>query len=100
MPDILAKECLQCPIGSYCVGDHLIPEPCPPGFYCPAGTGYDWQPCPPGTFNSQLGLHNISCKENYILLIIFIKTNFELFHINLFESFHIFFMYSCIFLIK
>lgn len=62
MPDILAKECLQCPIGSYCVGDHLNPEPCPPGFFCPQGTGYDWQPCPPGTFNSQLGLHNASCK--------------------------------------
>jgi len=54
MPDILAKECLSCPAGSYCVGDHLVPSPCPVGFYCPAGTGYDWQPCPPGTFNSEL----------------------------------------------
>ena len=67
MPDILAKECLQCPTGSYCVGEHLNPEPCPPGFYCPAGTGFNWQPCPPGTFNSQLGLHNVSCKNNLFL---------------------------------
>lgn len=62
MPDVLATECKICPIGSYCVGDHLQPDPCPPGFYCPPGTGYDWKPCPPGTFNRDFGLHNVSCK--------------------------------------
>ena len=27
------------------------------GYYCPAGTGNDWQACPPGTFNNQTGLN-------------------------------------------
>ena len=62
MPDILADNCSTCPIGSYCVGNHLAPTPCPPGFYCPGSTGYDWSPCPPGTFNSEQGLHNITCE--------------------------------------
>ena len=29
---------------------------CPEGFYCPNGTGRDWQPCPPGTFSNVQGL--------------------------------------------
>ena len=28
------------------------------GYYCPAGTGYDWQPCPTGTFSNMAGLAN------------------------------------------
>ena len=29
---------------------------CPEGFYCPNGTGRDWQPCPPGTYSNVQGL--------------------------------------------
>ena len=39
----------------YCLGGDLITE-CPEGYYCPAGTGVDWQPCPVGTFSNQTGL--------------------------------------------
>ena len=31
-------------------------QPCPEGYYCEAGTGLDWQTCPPGTYNNQTGL--------------------------------------------
>lgn len=61
MPTIMAKQCLTCPSGSFCVGDHVTTAPCPPRFYCPSGTGFDLQPCPPGTFSDKSGLHNISC---------------------------------------
>lgn len=60
MPNELAKECFECPEGSYCVGDHITPKNCPQGFYCPNRTGYDWQGCPPGTFSNQVGLANSS----------------------------------------
>ena len=62
MPNILANSCWSCPAGSYCVGDHISTTPCPAGFYCPNGTGYNWQPCPPGTFSNQEGLQNSFCK--------------------------------------
>lgn len=29
---------------------------CPPGFFCPAGTGYDWRSCPRGTYGEGDGL--------------------------------------------
>ncbi|XP_011927069.1 PREDICTED: SCO-spondin [Cercocebus atys] len=29
------------------------------GFYCPAGTGLDWQPCPPGTYGPTPGLSSL-----------------------------------------
>ncbi|XP_010632162.1 multiple epidermal growth factor-like domains protein 11 [Fukomys damarensis] len=32
---------------------------CPRGFYCPKGTGLDWQPCPPGTYGPELGLSTL-----------------------------------------
>ena len=36
---------------------------CPPGNYCPEGTGIDWQMCPPGTYNNNTGLSQKSqCK--------------------------------------
>ena len=35
---------------------------CPAGFYCQNGTGYNWQPCPRGTYSNQLGLREaIEC---------------------------------------
>ena len=37
---------------------------CPEGYYCPNGTGRDWQPCPPGTFSNVPGLAYISeCQD-------------------------------------
>ena len=39
--------------------------PCPEGFFCPNGTGHNWQPCPAGTFSNTTGLaladHCIPC---------------------------------------
>ncbi len=36
---------------------------CPQGYYCPAGTGFNWQECPPGTYNNDTGLGAMSeCK--------------------------------------
>ena len=26
------------------------------GYWCPLGTGFDWQPCPHGTFGNETGL--------------------------------------------
>lgn len=37
---------------------NLSPDPCT-GFYCPEGTGFDWQPCPPGTYGPVLGLSSL-----------------------------------------
>lgn len=31
---------------------------CPPGYFCPNGTGSDWQACPPGTYSAVSGLTN------------------------------------------
>ena len=31
----------------YCIHGDLVTI-CPEGYYCPAGTGVDWQQCPPG----------------------------------------------------
>ncbi|XP_033122761.1 uncharacterized protein LOC117121631 [Anneissia japonica] len=46
-----AAECLVCPEGYKCIhGDE--PDPCPAGFFCPMGTGYDIQLCPEGTFGA------------------------------------------------
>lgn len=36
---------------------------CPPGFFCPPGTGYDLNACPPGTYNDLYGLSEVEqCK--------------------------------------
>ena len=43
--------CDTCEPGYYCV-PNFNPRACPQGFYCPAGTGYIWQSCPPGTYGS------------------------------------------------
>ncbi|XP_058655214.1 SCO-spondin isoform X4 [Onychostoma macrolepis] len=57
-----ASQCWPCTAGWYCVdGARLL---CPAGFYCPEGTGYDWKPCPVGTYSSDSGLSVLSeCKE-------------------------------------
>ena len=48
--------------GYYCVPELVVVGdasstylPCPQGFYCPNGTGHDWQPCPAGTYGMQDG---------------------------------------------
>ncbi|KAH0623289.1 hypothetical protein JD844_031443 [Phrynosoma platyrhinos] len=46
--------CHTCPEGNYCIPGHL-PQLCPKGFYCPEGTGLNWQPCPPGTYGPNQG---------------------------------------------
>ena len=52
-----------CAAGYYClpelvtVGDvSSVITLCPEGFYCPNGTGYDWQSCPAGTYSDVRGL--------------------------------------------
>ena len=39
----------------YCTNGDLVAL-CPEGHYCPAGTGSNWQPCPPGSYNNNTGL--------------------------------------------
>ena len=60
----------QCDAGYYCSGGAFISAPtdqvtgdiCPPGSYCPVGTGVP-QPCPLGTFSSQSGNQAVSACE-------------------------------------
>ena len=33
-----------------------VKHTCPAGYYCPEGTGTDWQQCPAGTFSAITGL--------------------------------------------
>ncbi|XP_028563977.2 uncharacterized protein LOC114585457 [Podarcis muralis] len=47
--------CHTCPEGKYCLPGHL-PHLCPKGFFCPEGTGLNWQPCPPGTYSPIQGI--------------------------------------------
>eukprot|EP00057_Strongylocentrotus_purpuratus_P012752 XP_011667226.1 PREDICTED: neurogenic locus notch homolog protein 3 [Strongylocentrotus purpuratus] len=53
------SECDSCPAGFFCTTGYE-PKECPHCFYCPAGTGYDWQPCPTGSFSNMAGLANES----------------------------------------
>ncbi|XP_042595395.1 multiple epidermal growth factor-like domains protein 11 isoform X2 [Cyprinus carpio] len=57
-----ASQCWPCTAGWYCVdGARLL---CPAGFYCPESTGYDWRPCPVGTYSPDSGLSSLSeCRE-------------------------------------
>ena len=55
--------CETCPAAYYCVPEEVIEGDstsghrlCPRGYYCGAGTGMDWTPCPVGTFSNELGL--------------------------------------------
>ncbi|KAK1786529.1 hypothetical protein P4O66_017651 [Electrophorus voltai] len=57
-----ASQCWPCTAGWYCVDGAQLP--CPQGFYCMEGTGYDWVPCPPGTYSPDPGLRARSqCRE-------------------------------------
>ncbi|XP_070437007.1 multiple epidermal growth factor-like domains protein 11 isoform X2 [Equus przewalskii] len=51
-------KCHICPSSRYCVPG-LRPQLCPRGFYCPEGTGLNWQPCPPGTYSPVPGLGSL-----------------------------------------
>ncbi|PIK41162.1 hypothetical protein BSL78_21986 [Apostichopus japonicus] len=55
--------CEVCPEGYYCVPENVVVgvafttyDPCPMGFFCPNGTGHDWQSCPAGTYGAAQGL--------------------------------------------
>ena len=55
------STCMVCPPGLFClpVNEENITmayQVCPSGYYCPKGTGIDWQPCPVGTFSNHAGL--------------------------------------------
>lgn len=63
-------SCDPCPDGFYCFPLELARNEsigfriCPRGFYCPEGTGLDWQSCPAGTYSDDLGLHKEKqCKD-------------------------------------
>ncbi|KAL8449964.1 hypothetical protein Emed_002705 [Eimeria media] len=51
-------------IGSYCPPESSAPKECPAGFYCPAGTRYEYQyPCPQGTYGKIKGATSINSCE-------------------------------------
>ena len=56
--------CLPCPAGNYCVAGSSQPAICPPGYYCPIGTGARTQfACHAGFYNDETGLKNYTeCK--------------------------------------
>ena len=63
-------ECEICPDGFYCLPENVTAgdptsgyHDCPPGYYCPSGTGLDWQPCPRGTYSMMTNLFRV----NYVL---------------------------------
>ena len=48
------SKCLTCPSRHFC-RNGITPEDCPPGQYCPVGSGEaDIQPCPPGTWDQSV----------------------------------------------
>ena len=49
------STCKNCPVGSYCNENSILPIICPQGHYCPSNT-YAPLKCKVGTFGSQLGL--------------------------------------------
>lgn len=64
-------ECLNCPIGNFCLGATIHPIPCTAGFYCPEGDASDPeaatnfpQPCPKGTYGALTGLQTVDqCQD-------------------------------------
>ena len=52
----------------YCTSGDLV-QLCPEGYYCPNGTGFDWTPCPIGTYSNDTGLYQESqctaCEGGY-----------------------------------
>ncbi|XP_061734344.1 neurogenic locus notch homolog protein 3-like [Nerophis ophidion] len=53
-----AETCHECPSGSYCLSGEGI-QHCPLGHYCLGGGVDGILPCPPGTYNPQLGLSQV-----------------------------------------
>ncbi len=56
---------------------------CPEGYYCPAGTGLDWKPCPKGTYSNQRNLDRVRLglgrgKIKWSLLCCYIHDSFPL----------------------
>ena len=50
-------------VGYYCVPELSVEgnsasakNICPIGYFCPNGTGHNWQPCPAGTYGNSQGL--------------------------------------------
>lgn len=66
-----ASVCQTCPAGFYCFPENVTAgdpksgyHPCPPGYFCPTGTGLDWKPCPRGTFSNNTKLSKESeCED-------------------------------------
>lgn len=51
--------CYDCPEGYHCVRG-FTPDLCPAGYFCPGSNGYDYEPCPAGTFSVIEKLSNAS----------------------------------------
>ena len=50
-------------LGFYCIAEQVTPgdvstvkSSCPQGYFCPNGTGHNWQACPAGTYGDRLEL--------------------------------------------
>jgi len=55
--------CSPCPAGYMCTR-RIAADPCQQGYYCPANTGYNIQPCPIGTFGEKESLTTESDCSN------------------------------------
>lgn len=53
-----AGMCEDCPAGTYCLSGEGA-QFCPAGHYCLGGGVEGILPCPPGTYNPQLGLSQV-----------------------------------------
>ncbi|KAI0228985.1 hypothetical protein LSAT2_020568 [Lamellibrachia satsuma] len=64
-------ECEICPDRFFCLPENVTAgdpqsgyHDCPPGYYCPSGTGLNWLPCPKGTYSNQLNLFRVEqCRD-------------------------------------
>lgn len=60
------RECQTCTEGWYCEpsGQQTPTAKCPPGFFCPSGTGYKHQnPCPVGFYrNASAAISGMDCS--------------------------------------
>ena len=76
-------ECDICPDGFYCLPENVTAgdptsgyHDCPPGYYCPTGTGLDWQPCPRGTYSMSENLFRVRTFLLFYLDICFMYLHF------------------------
>ncbi|ESO92000.1 hypothetical protein LOTGIDRAFT_73113, partial [Lottia gigantea] len=61
---VKSSDCSQCLPGYYCNGFASAKTLCPEGFYCPNGTGHDWQACPSGSYSNIKGLRtSLECNS-------------------------------------